>query len=1351
MAKESNQPTRFSSVENLVEDESKSTNLLTLFRYSTKADKALITLGIICAIASRLMLPILSRVFGRLMDNFIKLSIASHTHFDNSTVPSDVTTIFPNDSTTPSFNESTVPSNFLTIVPDVSTNVSTLIEESVLYNSTDATCPDIDEFRKEAFTSSGKILALAVVYFFTITTYVWTLNKVAHRQSFRIRQKFMESIISLDIGYIEKTPSLSSGSIATTLLSNLVKIEDGIGESIGNVFNQATAMIAQIVASLIINWKLTLTLLAVFPFIIASMSIIQISETFYTGKQRQIKGKLGSICQESFSMIKTVAAFTGQEYEISRFNSASRSLSNTIIMNTFYFGIGMGLLLFLTNISYGVGVYVGTITIIDGSTVGDVLNVFWNIAFLSLILIILSPNIESIEQAKLGAKPIFDVIDYTTKNRYTPNTSIENPITNISVNGVTFAYPTRPDVHVLKNVTLNIEKGQTIALVGPSGSGKSSLLGILQKFYESSEGNIYINGCDIKLIDSNSLRDQISIVGQEPILFEGTIAENILLGKGANFSVNDDTMEEIIDAAKRAHAHEFISKLPMGYKTKLTDSVKLSGGQKQRIAIARALIRESSLLLLDEATSALDSESGMLVNATMEEERRQNRDRITIIVAHKLDDIKTSDMIFVFKLGTLVEYGKHDELLSKHGLYSEMYEAQKKTPQIKKEVAEDAEYFLNKSAMRRRSSVASFRRSVKRKYSKRKSHVSFRQKNNSDGIAEDIGEHDSTISDNFISEEINGSFPWKLLMRSRYCLFFGVIARIFTGFWIPFYAVLIGDFTSIMEEDEDGMRAKAVKLGIEFAIAGLIVLISSVISGYLFGKVASNFTNEIRTVVYRSVIYKNIPWFESPNNSVGTLIFKIVSSVDAITDYMVDKFPGLVQNISTLVACAVIAFFHSWKLTLVVLVFIPIKFFLAFLESKSSVSNVEDDSKVSELENMANLTIQIVDSIKTISSFNLQEHFMRKFNILAKSIYKSGVVAMRRRSFIVGGCKAGLPLISSITFLAASEWISRGELKYDQFLKITEGILLACFVIAEDSIKSFGKRLYFDISTYFWDEWLFFTDLSEVKSASRAVMSMVDEAEEVKEVISGIELEQSIDGPISFTNVDFSYPSRPDAMIWKNFNLVIEKGMKIAFTGESGCGKSTISTLILKYYNPTRGNIKLNGYDIRSIDDARLRSMVSIVNQEPALFSCSILENITYGSYEDTNDYFVMDRVVNAAKMAQIHDAIMLLSDKYRTEVGDKGGQLSGGQKQRIAIARAFFRNPKILILDEATSALDALSKRLVEESIDKIAKDKIVISITHDRNGLDAYDKTYVMASGKIVDVIEKKTGLLLEWGNGP
>lgn len=1340
MAKGSNQPTRFSSEENLVEDESKSINLSTLFRYSTKVDKALIALGIICAIASGLMLPILSRVFGRLMDDFIKFSIASLNHSNGTTAPPDVTTISP--------NESTITPNFPTIVPGVSTSVSTLIEESVLYNSAKAAHADVDEFRKETFTSSGTVLALSVVYFFTITIYVWTLNKVAHRQSFRIRQKFMESIISLDIGYIEKTPSLSSGSIATTLLSNLVKIEDGIGESIGNVFNQTTAIIAQIVASLIINWKLTLALLAVFPFIIASMSIVQISATFYTGKQRQIKGKLGSICQESFSMIKTVAAFNGQKHEISRFNSASRSLSSTIIMNTFYFGIGMGLLLFLTNISYGIGVYIGTITIIDGSTVGDVLNVFWNIAFLSLILIILSPNIESIEQAKLGAKPIFDVIDYTTKNRYTSNTSIRmDQITNISVNSVTFAYPTRSDVPVLKNVTLNIEKGQTIALVGPSGSGKSSLLGILQKFYEISEGNIYINGRDIKLIDTNSLRDQISIVGQEPILFEGTIAENILLGKGANFSVNDYTMEEIIDASKRAHAHEFISKLPMRYKTKLTDSVKLSGGQKQRIAIARALIRESSLLLLDEATSALDSESGTLVNATMEEERRQNRDRITIIVAHKLDDIKTSDMIFVFKLGTLVECGKHDELLSKHGLYSEMYEAQKKMPQIKKEVAEDAESILNKSAMRRKSSVASFRRSVKRKYSKRKSYASSRMENSSNNMAEDIGGHDSAISENSISVESNGSFPWELLMRSKYCLFFGVIARIFTGFWIPFYAVLIGDFTSIMENDDDGKRDKAVKLGIGFAIAGLIVSISSIISGYFFGKVASNLTNEIRTTVYRSVIHKKIPWFESSNNGVGTLIFKIVSSIDAITDYMVDKFPGLVQNISTLVACTVIAFFHSWKLTLVVLVFIPVQFFLAFLEAKSSVSNVEDESKVSELEHMANLTIQIVDSIKTISSLNLQKHFMTKFNILAKSMYKSGVVPMKKRSFIIGGCKAGLPLISSVTFFVASHWISRGELKYDQFLKITEGILLACFVIAEDSIKSFGKRLYFDISTYFFDvNEYFFTDLSEVKSASRAVMSMVDKSKEIEEVTSGIELEKSIDGPISFTNVDFSYPSRPNAMIWKNFNLVINKGTKIAFTGESGCGKSTISTLILKYYNPTRGNIKLNGYDIRSIDDTHLRSMVSIVNQEPALFSCSILENITYGSYEDTNDYFVMDRVVNAAKMAQIHDAIMLLSNKYRTEVGDKGGQLSGGQKQRIAIARAFFRNPKILILDEATSALDALSKRLVEESIDKIAKDKIIISITHDKNSLDAYDKTYVMAGGKIVDVIEKKTGLLLE-----
>ena len=234
--------------------------------------------------------------------------------------------------------------------------------------------------------------------------------------------------------------------------------------------------------------------------------------------------------------------------------------------------------------------------------------------------------------------------------------------------------------------------------------------------------------------------------------------------------------------------------------------------------------------------------------------------------------------------------------------------------------------------------------------------------------------------------------------------------------------------------------------------------------------------------------------------------------------------------------------------------------------------------------------------------------------------------------------------------------------------------------------------------------------------------------------VTSIEMSSMLSGPIIFESVDFKYLSRPEVKIVDNFNLQVEKGTKIALFGSSGCGKSTISQLILKLYTPNKGSIKFNGCDIRQISDHSLRSVISIVNQEPNLFSCSIFENITYGCYEETTDVEMMQRVVIAATRANIHETIMGLPDGYRTDVGGRGSQLSGGQKQRIAIARALFRDPKFLLLDEATSALDAISKRHVEEAIANLPGDKTVIAITHDVKSLKNYDEIYHMQNGRVV-----------------
>lgn len=229
-----------------------------------------------------------------------------------------------------------------------------------------------------------------------------------------------------------------------------------------------------------------------------------------------------------------------------------------------------------------------------------------------------------------------------------------------------FAYPSRPDLQVCDNYQLSVKAGETVALVGPSGGGKSTAISLLLRFYDPDQGSVKLDGVDIKDLNVRFLRDHIGYVGQEPVLFAGSVQDNIRSGKP------DATLEEVIEAAKAANAHDFIATFPDGYNTKVGQKgTQLSGGQKQRIAIARAIIKNPAILLLDEATSALDNDSEKVVQAALDNLQILKK-RTTFVVAHRLSTIRNADKIAVVKAGHIIELGSHDELLAMNGMYAEL-------------------------------------------------------------------------------------------------------------------------------------------------------------------------------------------------------------------------------------------------------------------------------------------------------------------------------------------------------------------------------------------------------------------------------------------------------------------------------------------------------------------------------------------------------------------------------------------------------------------------------------------------------------------------------------------------------
>ncbi|CAJ0913935.1 1048_t:CDS:2, partial [Entrophospora sp. SA101] len=386
----------------------------------------------------------------------------------------------------------------------------------------------------------------------------------------------------------------------------------------------------------------------------------------------------GGVAEQVLSGIRTVVAFGGEQREIQRYISKLEIAYKFGKRKSIVNGLGMGFMLIAMFGSYGLAFWYGSILIVNGEeNGGDILNAFFAVMIGAFSIGNAAPYLSSVSNALGAAAKIYKIIDRVPmidssadKGKKFAKSEFKGFIEFKNIN---FSYPSRPDVQVLKDFNLTIEPGQTVALVGSSGSGKSTIVSLIERFYDPLEGEILLDGINIKDINIKSLRTQIGMVGQEPVLFPETIKQNIIWGADPD-DVKEPSLDEIIEICKRSNAHDFIDELPDKYNTLVGEKGSLiSGGQKQRIAIARALIKDPPILLLDEATSALDTESEGLVQEALD---KASTNRTTIVIAHRLSTIKNADKIVVMSKGEIKEIGKHDELIERGGLYYGLVKAQ---------------------------------------------------------------------------------------------------------------------------------------------------------------------------------------------------------------------------------------------------------------------------------------------------------------------------------------------------------------------------------------------------------------------------------------------------------------------------------------------------------------------------------------------------------------------------------------------------------------------------------------------------------------------------------------------------
>jgi ATP-binding cassette subfamily B (MDR/TAP) protein 1 len=1308
-----------------------------IFRFATFTDFLLIVIGSLFAVIEGAGPALMALVFGG-MTNTLVTTVRFGFAKPASNGTSGVTTNTTSTGIMPASGATT----------NMTSSASSMIESAAIGDGGDL-LPPPNQMTPEEFESSLAVFSILYVLI-GVSVYVSSLIQITcwqtacERQVHRIRLAFFRSVLRQELAWFDKN---QSGELAVKFNDDIERIRDGLGEQFSLIIKYSASFVTGFMVGFIVSWRLTLVIMVATPLL--ALFSAYLGKMLATSSQREQEkyAAAGALAEEVLTSIRTVLSLGGQHNEIKRYTKKLNESKKMAQKKYWRLSLVFAASLFVLYATYGLALYVATdLLSVALITPGAAMSVIMAVMMGASALGNMIPPFQTVVVAGSSSAVIYDIIDSVPRIDALSDRGLKltKVTANIKFEKVTFAYPLR-DVPVLRNLSFELSQGQTVAFCGRTGSGKSTIMNLLLRFYDPQDGCVYLDNCNLRDLNVAWLRSLIGIVEQEPALFNCSIYENIVLGSAQE---SDKSYQRVVEAAKLANAHEFIINLPDGYNTRCGDrGVQMSGGQKQRISIARALLCDPKILLLDEATSALDSESESMVQLALNKARQG---RTTIIIAHRLSTIRDADMICVMENGAIVESGRHDELMAKRNEYFNLVTNQVFTDEDSpnrqrsspsQSDADDDDDDLRQQQLQRRStagldsdfedndqllparrkersvSVASRHRSLESPGA-RKETSGLLSKKTSANLYDSINRPIKSMIE-FQNSQMDQQVELptlKDILRlikpelSNYVL--AVVAIIASGALLPtfalFYAQIFETFTKTGDELLDSGSFWALMF-VALAAANFIAMFFRIL---LMSNTIEVTLARLRSECFASILRQHVGWFDRIENSPQRLTARLASDVPQIKAVLNSRLSTFIAGFATIASALFIAFYLGWQLAILLTIALPILLYVGYLQMR--ISRGDRSQHVKRMENASRLATEVIEHIKLVQSINQERYFFDRFYGELKGPLKESLASAKRFGLIYGLSQSVIYFVYGASFRWGAYLMAREILDPITVYRIFFSIAFTAVAVGQWGGLS--------------------SDMSRANYAIGMIIKLLNTRPAIDNLSRGGFKPQRNDlkGAVSFQDVHFRYPTRPDTQVLQGLNLDIEAGKTLALVGPSGMGKSTIAALLLRFYDPDRGVVRIDGHDVRCINLNHLRMNVGLVSQEPVLFRASIRDNIVYGL--DPARYS-MREIRMAAKLANIDEFIESLPDKYNTLVGDRGSQLSGGQKQRIAIARTLIRNPTILVLDEATSALDAESEALVSQALDKAAKGKTCIKIAHRLSTVRDADKIAVIERGRVVE----------------